>query len=854
MTGKTIGHYRIEGKIGQGGMGVVYKAQDLRLGRTVALKFLPPNTLDESQRKRFLEEARNAALIQHPNICPIHDVGDADGQLFFAMAYIEGVTLSSLISGQPMEIAAAVDIASQIAAGLEEAHKHGIIHRDIKSTNIVVTSQGHPYILDFGLALKAGSDRLTVDGGIAGTPSYMSPEQAQGQEVDHRTDIWSLGAVLFEMLTGRVPFRRDTDWAGVHAIIYDPLPPLHALRPEISQNVEQAVAKALQKLPEDRWQSAADFSAELRRVSQLAPKPSETPTQIAPSLLKQERPVKRKGVVAVAAAGLMIAALGGAGLLWQQRTKSDLPQEMHIAVLPFNVIGDDPNVRALADGLVETLTSKLSQLDQFQGKVLVIPASEIRSRKITSAEDARKIYGANLVITGSAIVTLGTIQFTLNLIDPEKMRQLGARTFDFDPKNPVLVRDGAMEGLLGLLSLQLNRESRRDVAEGETASASAYADYLKGTGYLARYTVTGNIDLALGSLQSAVKADPGYANAFAGLAQVYLRKTRFSGEKYWGERAIESAKKAVELAPNLAAAHISLGDVLLGLGKEEESIKELQRALQLSPGNAEAYRSLADVLFNRGRFKEAEELYREAVVRRPGDWLTNLQLGLFLRATGRYKEAETSFQQALKLTPDNVVVLRNLAGLYRLEARYPEARELLQKALSISRNSRVQSVLGVVYFYEHRFSEGCDAAEAAVDMDSSDYGYWGNKGMICRWAPDGKDKATLAFRRAIELARKQLAVTPKNYQVRRDLAEYHANLGEGKQAMEELAKLPREKWSNFTVSFVLIYELIGKRKEAIEFAGKLTDPLSFNDIKNDPNLSQLWADPELQATILKTAR
>ena len=265
MTGKTISHYFVESKLGEGGMGVVYKARDQRLGRVVALKFLPPGTLDEAHRKRFIEEARSASLIQHPNICPIYDIGEVDGQLFFAMAYLEGQSLASLINGEPMQIRKATDIATQIAAGLAEAHKHGIVHRDIKSANILVTSQGHAYILDFGIALRHGETRLTREGGIAGTPSYMSPEQAQGQPVDHRSDIWSLGAVFFEMLTGRSPFRRDTEWASIHAIIYDPLPPVHHLRPEVSEELSGLITKSMEKDPANRWQSAADFETALRR-------------------------------------------------------------------------------------------------------------------------------------------------------------------------------------------------------------------------------------------------------------------------------------------------------------------------------------------------------------------------------------------------------------------------------------------------------------------------------------------------------------------------------------------------------------------------------------------------------------
>lgn len=863
MTGKTVGHYRVEGKIGQGGMGVVYQAVDLRLGRKVALKFLPPQVLDENQRKRFLEEARTASLLQHPNICPIHDLGEVDGHLFFAMAFLEGQTLANRIGGFPMDIRKAVDIALQIAAGLSEAHSHGIVHRDIKCSNIVVTNHGHAYILDFGLALREGAERLTVAGNITGTPFYMSPEQAQGKSLDQRTDLWALGVVLFEMITGRVPFQRDTNWAAVHAIIHDPLPPVADLRPEVSQGLQDIIAKALQKEPADRWQSAAAMASALRRLDGSIPSmPSEMDTVVfAPEktqVSQQEhheskqtkdnnKPPQRGRLIAAA---VLIATCATGGVLWQQgflsSNKSGLPAEKHIAVLPFNVIGDDPGVRALADGLVETLTSKLSQLDEFQGKVLVIPASEIRSRKITSAEEARKIYGANLVVTGSAQVFATVVQFTVNLIDPEKMRQLSSKNFEFDAQNPGFLRDGAMDSLLSLLSMQLSREARRSVAEGETSNSVAYSEFLKGSGYLARYDVKGNIDLALESLQSAIKSDAGYANAYASLARAYIQKGRFSGEKYWGERAAEVGKKAVELGPNVASTHIALGEVYRLVGKENEAITELQRALQINPGNAEAYRNLASVLFNRGRFKEAEELYREAVKRRPSDWFAHLQLGIFLRATRQYEGAEAAYRDSLKLIPGNTIVLRNLAVLYRAQARYPEAREVLDRSLKVSLTASSLNTLGVVYYYEHRFQEASSNIEAAIDLDSSSCIFWGNLGMVSKWDPSRKDKAIPALRRAIELCGKQLQVTPKDYNIRINLAEYHARLGEGPQASVHLEAIPNDRRDSFIVNFALIYELLGKRKDAIAVLKNLSDSVAWNDVRNDPNLAQLWADPELQ--------
>ena len=849
MIGKTISHYEIIDKLGQGGMGVVYKARDLRLGRDVALKFLPPGSIDPAHRKRFFEEARTASLLQHPNICPIYDVEEVDGQLFFAMAYIEGSPLSLIIAGSPMEIHKALDIAQQVAAALDAAHRHGVVHRDIKSGNIMVNAEGHAYVLDFGLALRTGGTRLTVEGGIAGTPSYMSPEQAQGGEVDFHTDIWSLGVVLFEMLAGRVPFKRETDWAAVHAIIHDPLPPIGALRPEVSQPIADALKKALEKEPKDRWPSAAAMAAGLGGKQSLI---SEALTTVMP---RKAAHVDRRRWVAAAAA-VAVTASGGLGIAWNKGwlaslPKTELPEERHIAVLPFNVIGGDPAVQALADGLVETVTSKLSQLEQFQGKLLVIPASEIRARKITSPGEALKLYGANLVVSGSAELVGGAIQFSIILINSVKMRQIASKTFNFDVKNPAGFREGAMDGIVSLLALQLSPDSKKRVGEAETSSALAYSEYLRGTGYLARIDVKGNPDLAIQSFESAIKYDPNYAFAYSGLARACIWRGRISDPKLWSERSLQAAQKAVQLAPDLPDAHISLGEIYKEIGREQESISELQRALQLAPGNADAYRNLAIVLANLGRFQEAESLYKEAVQRRPIDWLAHLHLGLFVRARGRYKEAEAAYRQAMRMTPDNVIVLRNLGTLYRAEGRYPEAREQLSRALEVSKSPILFSAIGVVYYYEHRFQEAISSFDASIEMNSQRFTTWGNLAMACQWDAASKNRFEPAARKAIELASRAIAVTPKDYIIRADLAEYHARLGESKQALEALELIPPEMRSNFAINFALVNELCGRRSAAIHALRSLPTPLAFHDIKNDPSLKQLWADPELQAIVPK---
>lgn len=311
-------------------MGVVYKAEDTRLQRTVALKFLLPNSIEERQKQRFFEEARNAARLHHPNICPIYEVDEEDKQLFFSMAYLEGKTVSDKIAEGHFGFAEAIDIAIQVADGLEAAHQHGIIHRDIKSSNIIVSSQDHAYILDFGLALRDGNPRLTLERHRVGTPAYMSPEQAQGLEVDSRTDIWSLGVVLFEMLTAKLPFTGRSAVAILHGIVYERAPSLAALVTESPPELQPFVERALAKDRADRWQTARSFASELRGIrARLESDPTRTLT--GDGLPVRRNAQSRRALIAAAVGVPVLAATVYFGHRWLPG-RSTLPVERNIAV------------------------------------------------------------------------------------------------------------------------------------------------------------------------------------------------------------------------------------------------------------------------------------------------------------------------------------------------------------------------------------------------------------------------------------------------------------------------------------------------------------------------------------------
>jgi TolB-like protein/predicted Ser/Thr protein kinase len=594
-----VSHYRVTEQLGKGGMGVVYKAHDTNLDREVALKFLAPGAVTDTERKRFVKEAQSAASIHHPNICPIYEIGEHQGQLFFAMALVDGKTISENLLEGPLPFDAALDIAIQVAAGLDRAHRHGVVHRDIKSANIIVEADGHVSILDFGVAQRQGRDRLTETGAAVGTPVYMSPEQAQGLPVDHRSDLWSLAVVLFEMLTGVLPFRGNSQYSVLHAIVTEDPRSVSSARPGVPERLAQFIHKALAKDPDDRWQSAAEMAEQLRQIRRAPATDTQTMrSYVAERAGAARAPAawhKRVSVFAVSALLTVAAIVFGVGKV---RSRYGLPAEKRIAVLPFAVVGNDPSVQPLADGLMETLTSKLSQIDDFQGKLMVVPASEVRGRNIKSAEAALRIYGANLVITGSAQRWGDRIQFTMNIVDAANVRQIASRTFDYEEAQLIALRDGAVNGAVQLLALKISPKAGESLTAGETEVPSAYEEYLKGAGYLARYDLPGNLDRAIASLTQAVQIDPGYARALAALGQAHWRKAVHGSSTVEAQLALDNIQNAIRLDSHSVQARVKLGEIYSESGRPDEAIRELDRVLHTAPHNAEAYRALGQA---RGR-------------------------------------------------------------------------------------------------------------------------------------------------------------------------------------------------------------------------------------------------------------
>lgn len=866
LIGKTISHYRIVSKIGEGGMGIVYAADDLLLARLVALKFLRPDAADDAaKRARLMSEARAAAALDHPNICTVYEIGEADGLIFIAFAHVPGKSLRDTLLGEPLPVDEIIDIAAQLAQGLGEAHRRGVIHRDIKPGNIMITPQGVVKITDFGLARLASAPRLTRSGTALGTVAYMAPEQACGEEVDGRSDIWSFGVVLFEMLTGRLPFEKETEAATLHAICSDPAPSVRSIRADIPASLAGAVDRCLEKNPERRYASAEDLLAALRRLQsgmqtgQLLPARrgvwdmATTPVSTVRSLRLARVLRHRTAIFSVAAGAVAIVMLilllsptarliAGIG----HNTDSD---RIHLAVLPFTNVDGNPQNQPLCDGIVEILTSSLTSLQQ-RDVFWVVPSSEVRRNNVTTSAAARKIFGVSRTVTGSVLCQNGRLLLTINLVDAHDLRQLTSTVFE-TPIAEVTQLQGSVVGeLVKLLALETDAKSMKDLTKANTNVPGAYEQYLRGRGILSRYEQPENIDAAIACFKQALAKDPEYALAHAAIGEAYWRKYQAENDPQWLTAATGHCQHALEINDQLAPAYITLGIIHLGTGKPDEAALDLQRALELEPLNADAYRELAGAYEAQGLMEKTVETYRRAIELRPNDWAAYNNLGRFYFRHGQYELAAEQFRQVIALTPDNAQGYSSLGGTFILLERWDEAREMFRRSISIKPTYAAYANLGTLDFQQEDYTGAVEALEKAISLEAHpDIRIWWN--LASSLDRLGKqDEALATYRRAAQAADAQLAVNPRDPLLLCLLAGCYQMMEDTSQVRPLLERALAIAPQNVEVLFQAghSYEMIGDRERALELIGRAIQ-LGYPEqkIERAHDLEKLRADPRYQA-------
>jgi serine/threonine protein kinase len=641
MIGKTISHYKILAKIGEGGMGVVYKGEDTKLRRTVALKFLPQELMKDSEAKeRFVQEAQAAAALDHPNICTVHEIEEADGQTFIAMAYIEGQSLKEKINAGPVEINRAINIAIQVAEGLREAHERGVVHRDVKPANIILTEKGQAKIMDFGLAKLSWGVDLTKTAMIMGTAAYMSPEQAKGETVDYCTDIWSLGCVLYEMLSGMRPFKNRYDQAILHSVLYEEPESIGNLKSDLPEEVENIISKCMQKDPKNRYSDMGNLLRDLKSIP-LEDKSGSSRTETA---------------------------------------EEKLPS---IAVLPFVNMSADPENEYFSDGLSESIINVLSQLNNFK-VVARTSAFSFKGKDVNIREIGKELTVEN-VLEGSVQKAGNRLRITAQLISVKDGFHLWSKSFDRTLDDIFAIQDEISLQIINNLKVKLGKEEKSMLVKRYTEDIEAYNLYLKGLYHLAKLTKEG-CEKGLDFFHQVINRDPTYALAYAGISDCHSRNTwyYYRPPKEELPKALAFAEKAIALDNQLSEAHVSLGYTKMLYDRDWDGAgRELRRGIELNPGNALAHNYYSVYFAVLGEHDKSIKEAQKALDLDPTSLWMMINLGMRYYYNCQFDMCLKNIQKAIDLDPNSFLGHYYSAYPLMCMAKYKEAIQAAQKAAEL---------------------------------------------------------------------------------------------------------------------------------------------------------------------------
>jgi len=698
MIDETISHFRVIEKLGAGGMGVVYKAVDTRLHRPVALKFLPDNMAQDSQAlERFRREARAASALNHPGICTIYDIGEQDNRTFIAMEFIDGETLRSHIRGKALPLPETLKLGIQIAEALDAAHAEGIIHRDIKPANIFVTKRGQAKVLDFGLAklvrkgvVSAGADSSgeipdsdSIVGIISGTPSYMSPEQVRGDNLDPRTDIFSLGLLLYEMATGRQAFGGGTGGAIIEAVLTKSPVPARTINPDIPPRLEEIINKALHKDREQRYPHAAELRTELQQLERGTDSGWRAAEEGASSV-----PVATTSNSHSTGEQSARNPASQTGAIRQARVSKNIDS---LAVLPFENVSRDPEHEYLSDGIAGSLINILATIP----KLRVIAQSTVfryKGRRIDPQAVGREL-NVRAVLTGRIMQSGGALRIGAELVDVATGSQLWGAHYDRKPGDIFTIQDEISNEISEKLRLKLTRAEKKQLIKRQTDDAEAYRLYLKGRHHWNQWTEDGFYK-AIEYFQQAVERDPGYALADTGLADSYvlLGWNCYLPPKDAFPKARLAAMEALRLDPDLGEAHAPLAAVLwLHDWQWQEAEKEFKRSLALNPAHPTASHWYAEYLMTMGRHEEAIARMKSSQELDPLSLIISVAIGWAFYMGRAYDDAIEQFRRTVELDPNYPMTFWILGMLLRKMGRYELAIAEGEKAVKLSGGSSSMS-------------------------------------------------------------------------------------------------------------------------------------------------------------------
>ena len=858
LVGRLLGRYEVVSLLGVGGMGEVYRARDTELERDVAVKVLPDAASgDPAWLERFRREARALSRLSHPNILEIFDAGSDDGIRYVVTELVEGRTLRDHLEHGRLQIRKAVAIADAIARGLGAAHAQGVVHRDVKPENVMLTSDGRVKVLDFGIASLHEPEPAAIDateaqtvtsaGTLLGTIGYMAPEQVRGETADARSDVFAVGCVLYEMLTGRRAFERATPAATLAAIMHEEPEPLGALVPDLPSSLARVVMRCLEKEPGERFQSAADIAFALR-----AAEGSRGHRPIA----RRRKLDRRLVVAAIVGAAVVIAA----GLAWRNVAfgPPSLPDVLHLAVMPFSAAGGAEEDRLAAAGLSEKLIGDLTLIEEVtQGAVWVLPNRGRSRHDPVGMRSLALKYGLTATVTGELENGSDRMRLELEVVDPTSGHRLRHAVSQDGVANlntlqvtaPILVAD-----LLG----QDNAANLRErLTSSSTNVADALNGYLVGLGRLAAVNgKTGseiaNLEAAADSFRAAARADPAFVSARLGLARASAMLLAQTHDTAWLETGLAEIEAVGRLGAPPGEASAVEAELFSSAGRFEEAAVSLETAVRERPASAELHQELGRMYQRLGRPDDAEAELERAVYLRPGYWITHHWLARLYLSTGAYESAAVQFRRVIDCAPRYEGGYNNLGYVYHKVGRLEAARDVFEQSLAIQPQNNYNAVLnlGTLYFEASRFGDAARMFEQAVAIDETNFMSWGNLAFSYQSSGRDADRARECFERAIEVAEAERQRSPGDAGLLATLATYLAAVGrrdEGLVAAEQaIAANPTDPQAIAGIADAL--EDLGDRDRALEWVEKAfaagVPPSRF---ESRPSWRDLVANPRYRA-------
>ena len=868
--------YRIEALLGQGGMGRVYKAYDKDLDRTVAIKVVREGAIGQSDAlKRFKQELVLASKISHKNILRIHDMGDVGGLRFISMAYVEGQDLQHIIRDNPkMPLERVLKFAQQIADALAAAHAEGVVHRDLKPQNLLVDKTDQIFVCDFGLAksFEEGAIGMTRTGAFLGTPRYMSPEQVEGKPADGRADLYSFGLILYEMVTGDVPFTGESTLKVMYQRIQEKPKSPKTLNPDLPNWLVRLIMRCLERDPDARYQNAYEILADLQGSNSMngVSRPGISRSGSQSVIIQIPEFANRKwvwivaGVVTILLLALaippvrhLIPGLHGGSREAATGTSetSGIPpisSGRFVAVLPLQILGDQSQLGFLGQGIEEALSAKLFQLKGV--RVASADAAAKADQKQPLQKIARSL-GANLLLQGMIQGNGDKIRIILNLENVAEGKRVWSKQFDGVPADLFSLEDSIYSDVVTALDVNPTNEENANAAARPTQNVAAYDLYLRGRNSLRGHD-SKNIQTALDYFDQALKQDPKFALAYAGIADASLRMYGSTKEGFWTQKALGAAQQADQLNGNLTEVHSTLGSVYDTTGKYSEAIAELKRAISLAPNSDEAYRRLGGVYLDSGNASQAIENFQKAIELNPYFWVNQNELGNAYLHQQDYPKALEAFKQVTVLEPDIGTGYDNTGNAYLLQGKYKECIPYFQKALQVEPYSATYSNLGTAYFFLKQYADAAAMFEKARDLTPNDTQIMVNLADAYRWSQQ-QDKATATYQQAISLGFKELATNPQDAEVMAQIALSYAKTGDIKQASDFIhrARAIDKENVDYVYDEAMINSIGNRNAEAfkaLEEAFQKNYPADY--AAGDPDLGNIQKDPRFNSLIQKYSK